>query len=69
MADTIEPTGPGPYERARLEDERRRRVPDDRDEELRELRDLGGEDVRVAMMRRLRLCHMGLTCHTPNIRP
>ncbi|MGH3368010.1 MAG: hypothetical protein ACRDOY_12490 [Nocardioidaceae bacterium] len=31
--------------------DRRAWLPDDRDRELRELRDLGGEDVRVAMMR------------------
>jgi hypothetical protein len=49
-------------------------LPDDRDRELLLfatllLRDLGGEDVRVAMMVRLGRYHISLTRHTPIPRP
>jgi len=49
-------------------------LPDDRDRELLPLdllepRDLGGEDVRVAMIARLCRYHTSLTCHTPISRP
>jgi hypothetical protein len=70
--------GPGPLRTARgagrfvLEDERVdeedfRRVwlPDDRVLELALLRDAGGEDVRVAMLRSLSEGHTSLTLHTP----
>ena len=63
-------------ERRDDEDFRRVWLPDDRDREvpalrrlllraLLVLRDAGGEDVRVAMVRRLCECHTSLTRHTP----
>jgi hypothetical protein len=60
-------------ERPFAEDERRDWLPDDRDRELPEpplreapeVRDAGGEDVRVAMRTRLRRSHTGHTLPTP----
>jgi len=61
---------------ALLEEVRRVWLPDDRDRELPELllrvapevRDAGGEDVRVAMPRRLRDRHTSHTHPTPGSR-
>ena len=56
---------------ALLEEVRRGWLPDDRDRELPEplldpeVRDAGGEDVRVAMSRRLRDRHTSHTLPTP----
>lgn len=46
--------------RAWLPDDRGRELPD-----LLELRDRGGEDVRVAMVANVRDYHIRHTCHTP----
>jgi len=58
----------------RFDEVRRVWLPDDRDRELLPLdllepRDLGGEDVRVAMIARLCRYHTSLTRHTPIFRP
>jgi hypothetical protein len=36
------------------------------DRRLEDLRDLEGEDVRVAMLATIRDAHISHTCHTPN---
>jgi len=46
-----------------------RDLPDDRDEDVLLLRDPGGEDVRVAMVRRLGHGHTSHTDHTDACRP
>jgi len=84
MARTIRPgpvrTGREPDDRLRedvllrFDEVRRVWLPDDRDRELLPLdllepRDLGGEDVRVAMIARLCRYHTSLTRHTPIFRP
>ena len=52
-----------------FDDFRRVWLPDAPDRELVELRDRGGEDVRVAMVSNLRDRHISLTRNTPNTRP